>query len=221
MADVFVIVRYDISQGDASGDEIAVFTDLDEARRAFDAGRASGAYVDEGSFWSGATAYEGGATLGARVLRARRKHGRAERPPRTARDQVRRAGWHMVCRSRPARGLAGLTAAPSVADQGAREHRRVGAIIADMSDDSWSSFENEALADERTWSATFDSHDQYRDLVYFVVTLQSVSAPFMVQIALDWAATITDWDSPEFVAGLRAQIARVAATGNTNTTHAR
>jgi hypothetical protein len=58
MADVFVIVRYDISQGDASGNEIAVFADLDEARRAFDVGRASGAYVDEGSFWSGATAYE-------------------------------------------------------------------------------------------------------------------------------------------------------------------
>ena len=58
MADVFVIVRYDISQGDASGREIAVFADLDEARRAFDAGRASGAYVDEGSFWSGATVFE-------------------------------------------------------------------------------------------------------------------------------------------------------------------
>ena len=58
MADVFVIVRYDISQGDASGNEIAVFADLDQARRAFDAGRASGAYADEGSFWSGATAYE-------------------------------------------------------------------------------------------------------------------------------------------------------------------
>jgi len=58
MAEVFVIVRYDITQGDASGYEIAVFADLDEARRVFDAGRASGAYVDEGSFWSGATAYE-------------------------------------------------------------------------------------------------------------------------------------------------------------------
>jgi hypothetical protein len=58
MADVFAIVRYDIGQGDASGYEVAVFADLDDARRAFDAGRASGAYVDEGSFWSGATAYE-------------------------------------------------------------------------------------------------------------------------------------------------------------------
>jgi hypothetical protein len=58
MADVFAIIRFDISQGDASGYEIETFSDLDEARRAFDAGRASGAYVDEGSFWSGATAYE-------------------------------------------------------------------------------------------------------------------------------------------------------------------
>ena len=58
MADAFVIVRFDISQGDACGNEVAVFTSLDEARRAFDAGRASGAYVDQGNFWSGATAYE-------------------------------------------------------------------------------------------------------------------------------------------------------------------
>jgi len=88
-----------------------------------------------------------------------------------------------------------------------------------MSDESWPTFTNEALADNRTWSATFDSYDQYRDFVYYVVTLQGSS--FMVQIALDWAATIKDWDSPEFIAGLRAAIARVAATGKTNTTHTR
>jgi hypothetical protein len=58
MADRYVIVRYDITQGDASGREIAAFADLDEAKRAFEAGRASGTYVDEGSYWSGATAYE-------------------------------------------------------------------------------------------------------------------------------------------------------------------
>jgi len=90
-----------------------------------------------------------------------------------------------------------------------------------MSDDRWPTFTDEPLADDRTWSATFDSYDQYRDFVYFLVTLQSSSAPFMVQIALDWAATIKDWDSPELIAGLRAQIARVAAAGKTNTTHTR
>jgi hypothetical protein len=58
MVDAFVIIRFDVSQGDASGYEVATFADLDEAKRAFDAGRASGAYVDEGSFWSGAKAYE-------------------------------------------------------------------------------------------------------------------------------------------------------------------
>lgn len=58
MADRYVIVRYDITQGDGQGVEIAAFADLDEARRAFDAGRASGEYVDGGSFWSGATVYE-------------------------------------------------------------------------------------------------------------------------------------------------------------------
>jgi hypothetical protein len=90
-----------------------------------------------------------------------------------------------------------------------------------MSDDNWPTFSNEALADNRAWSATFDSYDQYRDFVYYVVTLLSSGAPFMVQIALDWAATIKDWDSPEFIAGLRAQLARVAASGKTNTTHTR
>jgi hypothetical protein len=90
-----------------------------------------------------------------------------------------------------------------------------------MSDDSWPTFSNEAVADNRTWSATFDSYDQYRDFVYYLVTLLSSAAPFMVQIALDWAATIRDWDSLEFIAGLRAEIARVAATGKTNTTHTR
>jgi hypothetical protein len=88
-----------------------------------------------------------------------------------------------------------------------------------MSDDSWPTFSHETLADRRTWSATFDSYDQYRDFVYYVVTLQGAS--FMVQIALDWAATIKDWDSAEFISGLRAAIAQVAATGKTNTSHAR
>jgi hypothetical protein len=58
MDDRYVIVRYDISQGDASGYEIATFADLGEARQAFEAGRAAGRYVDQGSYWSGATAYE-------------------------------------------------------------------------------------------------------------------------------------------------------------------
>ena len=69
--------------------------------------------------------------------------------------------------------------------------------------------------------ATFDSYDQYCDFVYYLATLESSDAPFMVQLGLDCAATITDWSSPEFIAALRAQIARVAATGQTNTTHAR
>jgi hypothetical protein len=58
MAERFVIVRYDVTQGDASGYEIATFADLDEARRAFDEGRASGAYADRGNFWSGGTVFE-------------------------------------------------------------------------------------------------------------------------------------------------------------------
>src|SRR5204862_148418 len=40
MAERFVIVRYDVTQGDASGYEIATFADLDEARWAFGEARA-------------------------------------------------------------------------------------------------------------------------------------------------------------------------------------
>ncbi len=53
-----MIVRYQVSHGEAEGDEIAIFGDLEEARAAFDAGRTSGAYANEGTFWSRGTAYE-------------------------------------------------------------------------------------------------------------------------------------------------------------------
>ncbi|MEO7331853.1 MAG: hypothetical protein ABI193_24975 [Minicystis sp.] len=58
MAERFVIVRFDVTQGDASGHEIATFANPDEARRTFDEGRASGAYADGGNSWSGGTAFE-------------------------------------------------------------------------------------------------------------------------------------------------------------------
>jgi len=106
MSDAFVIVRFDISQGDASGDEVATFVDLDEAGRAFDAGRASGAYVDQGSFWSGATAYElvrrsaqgyfaldGGAEVGPNGLLGPPTIRSAEVGGTWSVDPVRRVGW--------------------------------------------------------------------------------------------------------------------------------
>jgi hypothetical protein len=85
---------------------------------------------------------------------------------------------------------------------------------------TWPSFTNEALADGRTWSATFDSYDQYLDFVYYVVT-EGGGDRFMVQLALDWSVGIEDWDSAEFIAGLRRAVAEVATTGETNTTHTR
>jgi hypothetical protein len=106
MADVFVIVRFDISQGDASGREIATFRSLDEARLAFDAGRAAGAYVDQGNFWSGATAYElvrrsaqgyfgldGAANVGPSGLLAAPTISSAEVGGSWSLDPARRVGW--------------------------------------------------------------------------------------------------------------------------------
>jgi hypothetical protein len=86
--------------------------------------------------------------------------------------------------------------------------------------DAWPAFHDEPLGDGRTWSAPFDSYDQYRDVVYYVVTVAD-GASFMVQVDLGWAATLKDWAGPEFTAGLRRRLAEVAATGAPNTTHTR
>jgi hypothetical protein len=105
MADVFVIVRFDISQGDAGGIEVGVFQSLDEARRALDAGRASGVYVDQGNSWSGATAYElvrrsadgyfglEGAEVGPYGLLAAPTIASAQLGGTWSSDPARRVGW--------------------------------------------------------------------------------------------------------------------------------
>lgn len=90
--------------------------------------------------------------------------------------------------------------------------------------DAWKSFHDEPLSDGQSWSATWDSYDQYRDIVYYRVDVQGVVVsfpPFMIAIDLAWAASITDWNSPTFIETLRAQLAEHATIGKTNTTHTR
>ncbi len=87
----------------------------------------------------------------------------------------------------------------------------------------WPAFDHESLPENRAWSATFDSYDQHHDDCYYLVQLSGsggADAAFMVQIGMEFAPD-DRWDTPEFLAELRARIARVAETGKTNTTHAR
>lgn len=67
------------------------------------------------------------------------------------------------------------------------------------------------------WSATYESHDQRGGDVYYVVTLVD-GTHFMAR--LDVERYGDDWTGPDFVSGLRADLAEVAATRTTNTTYA-
>ena len=49
----WVIVKIDITQGEAYGGPYEKFDSKEEAERAFAEGRKSGEYVDEGHHWSG------------------------------------------------------------------------------------------------------------------------------------------------------------------------
>jgi hypothetical protein len=87
----------------------------------------------------------------------------------------------------------------------------------------WPAFHRESLPGYRAWSATFDSYDQYRDDCYYLVQLFQEERPvgeFMVKLSMEFAPA-NDWSTPEFVTELRARIAGVAATGETNTSHTR
>lgn len=84
----------------------------------------------------------------------------------------------------------------------------------------WPKFENQQLADGRTWNARNDSYDQYRENTYYYVRIydgETFINDFFVQVDTSWAGD--DWSGPEFLEELRSRIARVAETGKTNTTH--
>jgi hypothetical protein len=83
---------------------------------------------------------------------------------------------------------------------------------------TWPEFRKVSLDDGRSWSATFDSYDQYHEVCYYVVTLEGqvgATPGFMVQVGTEFAGD--DWTGPDFLAKLTERIAAVAATGQTNT----
>jgi hypothetical protein len=86
----------------------------------------------------------------------------------------------------------------------------------------WPEFEEKQPLDGgRSWTAKFDSYDQYRENCYYRVTLYDglrAVDELMVQVGTEFAGD--DWSGPEFLSELRSRIARVAATGKTNTDYA-
>jgi hypothetical protein len=85
----------------------------------------------------------------------------------------------------------------------------------------WPEFEtHEPLAAGRSWTARFDSYDQYRENCYYRVSLFDAEQPIaeiMAEVGTEFVGD--DWTSPEFTNELRARIARVAATSKSNTSY--
>ncbi|MBL9016078.1 MAG: hypothetical protein JNL83_17965 [Myxococcales bacterium] len=88
---------------------------------------------------------------------------------------------------------------------------------------TWPEFTvNQPLDGGRSWTAMFDSYDQYRENVYYLVRLFQGEVwidEFMVEIGTEW--TGDDWTVPTFLPELTRRISEVAATGKTNTPYSR
>ncbi len=83
----------------------------------------------------------------------------------------------------------------------------------------WPTFEiPHRLADGRSWTASFDSYDEYRDCCYYLVVIVDGGDPvdeLMARVGLD----PEPMNDPALEAGIRAQIADVAASGRSNTAY--
>jgi len=73
------------------------------------------------------------------------------------------------------------------------------------------------LADGRTWTATFESYDQYREDCYYAVTIFNGARADTITVKVGMEFAGDDWNRVEFIVELRERIAQVAATGITNT----
>jgi hypothetical protein len=82
----------------------------------------------------------------------------------------------------------------------------------------WPEFQTrQQLDEELSWTAAFDSWDQYHDDVYYVVEIYRRGAridTFMVKVGILV-------ETPDLEREVREQIAHVAATGRTNTAYSR
>ncbi len=84
---------------------------------------------------------------------------------------------------------------------------------------TWPEFTTrQRLDDLRSWTASFDSYDQYHENVYYLVQLyrgDEQLSQFMVKVDTTWCGD--DWTVPSFLPELTKKIAEWAEDGKTNT----
>ena len=85
-----------------------------------------------------------------------------------------------------------------------------------MTDFTWPLFEREPLDGNRAWSATFESYDQYHDVVYYALELVegegvTPSPAVTVKLGMEFAPDVDNWMTPDFVPALRAALEKHAA----------
>lgn len=85
-----------------------------------------------------------------------------------------------------------------------------------MTDFTWPLFEREPLDGNRAWSATFESYDQYHDVVYYALELVEgegvmPSPAVTVKLGMEFAPDVDNWMTPDFVPALRAALEKHAA----------
>jgi hypothetical protein len=83
----------------------------------------------------------------------------------------------------------------------------------------WPEFSTQQPLDGgRSWTAAFDSYDQYRENCYYLVRIfdgEQWVDEFMACVDTTWMGD--DWTVPTWLPELTARIAGIAASGKTNT----
>ncbi|HEY4057616.1 MAG TPA: hypothetical protein VGM39_13460, partial [Kofleriaceae bacterium] len=83
-------------------------------------------------------------------------------------------------------------------------------------EDLWPTFSTEPASDGNTWSATFESFDQYRSRIFYRVTIQLASGaalePYSQCIDGGWTDDVKDWTGTEFPDELRRRLTEAVVT---------
>jgi hypothetical protein len=91
---------------------------------------------------------------------------------------------------------------------------------ASVNADGWPEFETkQPLVDGRSWTAKFDSFDQYREYLYYLVKLYDGDKVARLVAQLDSSSYQGAWADEQQRRRLSADIAAVAASGESNTSY--
>ncbi len=87
---------------------------------------------------------------------------------------------------------------------------------------TWPEFPTpQRLDDLRSWTAKFDSYNEYHNDAYYRVQLyrgEELLSDFMIKVDVSWAGEYY-WEYPNFVPELAKHLAEWAADGKTNTAY--